>query len=259
VEAPNVFLPSFWDPLHRLEKPDLSGLRSIRFLTDDEYPPFNFALPDGSLVGFNVDLARAICDELKVSCTIQVRRWDTLIDSIAEGRGDALIASLAITPENRTKLDFTSPYYMTPARFVTRVTTQLPMVVSPEELIGKMIGVIANSAHEVYLQSFFPGIVLKTYETPTSLHAALKAGEIDAFFGDGISASIWLNGAEAQNCCGFRGGPFTESRFFGEGIGIGVRKDNRQLRRALDYALAALADRGVYSDLYLKYFPIGFY
>ena len=79
--------PSFWDPGLHLERPDLSALRAIRFLTDDDYPPLDFALADGSLSGFNVDIARAICEELHIGCTIQARRWDTLIELAGDGQG----------------------------------------------------------------------------------------------------------------------------------------------------------------------------
>jgi polar amino acid transport system substrate-binding protein len=253
-----IFLPNFWDPQHRLEKPDLGGIRSLRFLTEDEYPPFDFTLPDGTLAGFNIDLSRAICEELKVTCTVQARRWDTLIDSLNDGHGDALIASIGINAETRTKLDFTAPYYKTPGRFVVPVASVL-MDMTPDGLAAKTIGVQADTAHEAYLKTFFPKAVLKTYDTPERLRAALKKGEVDALFGDAVTLSQWLNGTDAQNCCAFRGGAFTESRFFGEGVGIAVKKGNITLRHALDYALASLAEKGIYADLYLKYFPIGVY
>ena len=252
-----VFLPNFWDPQHRLEKPDLVGIHTLRFLTEDDYPPFNFTLADGTLAGFNIDLARAICEELKVTCTVQARRWDTLIDSLNDGKGDALIASFGINTDTRSKLDFTVPYYKTPARFVVTVNSPLKDF-SPEGLAGKTIGVEAHSAHEAYLKTFFPAAVLKT-DQAANLRAALKKGEVDALFGDGVTLSLWLNSADAQNCCAFRGGPYTESRFFGEGVGIAVKKGNATLRHALDYALARLAEKGIYADLYLKYFPVGLY
>jgi polar amino acid transport system substrate-binding protein len=253
-----VFLPSFWDPNHRLEKPDLVGIHSLRFLTEDDYPPFNFTAADGTLVGFNVDLARAICEELKVTCTIQARRWDTLIQSLDDGLGDAVIASLKINADNRAKLDFTAPYFKMPARFVLRIQAVLSDI-SPEGLAGKTIGVEAHSAHQAYLETFFSAATIKAFDTPAALRAALKQGEIDALFGDGVTLSQWLNSKDAENCCAFRGGPFMESRFFGEGAGIGIMKGNSALRRALDYALASLAEKGIYTDLYLKYFPIGIY
>ena len=121
------------------------------------------------------------------------------------------------------------------------------------------MGVIAGTAHQAFLQAFFPRTRLHAYENATALYSALTRNEVEIAFGDGIAFALWLNGTDATGCCGFRGGPFTESGYFGEGVGIAVRKDNIVLKRALDYALKRLADRGVYADLYLKYFPVGFY
>ena len=120
VEAAPQAVPGFWDPRRRPDRPDLSRLTVIRFLTETDYPPFNFTGADGQPAGFNVDLARALCDEIKVTCTIQMRRFETLVDALATNRGDAIIASMAVTPEMRVKVDFTDPYYRAPARFVSR-------------------------------------------------------------------------------------------------------------------------------------------
>jgi len=252
-----AFLPSFWDPHHRLEKPDLVGIHSLRFLTEDEFPPFNFTAKDGSLVGFNIDLARALCEELKVTCTIQARRWDTLVPSLDDGAGDALIAAMKITAENREKLDFTVPYFRLPARFAMLAKSPLGDV-SPDGLADKTIGVEEHSAHEAFLRSFFGKVKIKTFASQDAARAALKAGEIDALFADGVTTSQWLNSPDGQTAS-FRGSAYMESRFFGEGMGIGVKKGNVTLRHALDYALASLAEKGIYDDLYLKYFPVGIY
>ena len=117
TEAAPQAVPGFWDPRRRPDRPDLSRLTVIRFLTETDYPPFNFTGPDGNPAGFNVDLARQLCEEIKVTCTIQMRRFETLLDAIASNRGDAIIASLAVTPQMRARVDFTDPYYRAPARF----------------------------------------------------------------------------------------------------------------------------------------------
>ena len=256
--GPRYGAPSFWDPGLHLERPDLSGVRAIRFLTDDDYPPLNFALADGSLTGFNVDIARAICEELHIGCTIQARRWDTLIDSLETGKGDAVIASIAASASTREQIDFTQPYYMTPARFAARKDSPVADP-TPASLAGKTVGVVASSAHQSYLATFFPRAVAKTFPNFAALHDALRAGGVDIAFADGLSLAVWLAGESSADCCEFRGGPYLESRFFGEGVGIAVRKDDPDLRRAMDWALARLAARGVYAEIYLKYFPIGFY
>lgn len=253
----SVRIPQFSDPHNQPKLPDMAGLTSIRFVTEDDYPPFHFSLADGSLAGFDVDLARDICETLKVACTIQVRQFDLLAPALESNQADALLASLRIDAESRTKFDFTAPYYTTPARFV--VDAQSPIVATPEGLAGKRVGVIAKTAHEAYLADFFPKAERKTFGDRKSMREALRNREIDAFFDDAITSSFWLVGTDSNSCCAFRGGPYTESRFFGEGVGIAVKKGNRQLRQALDYALAVLSKNGNYGDLYLKYFPIGFY
>jgi polar amino acid transport system substrate-binding protein len=235
--------------------PDSSRISVIRFLTEIDYPPFNYAEPDGSHAGFNVDLARLICEELNVKCTIQMRRFDTLLDALAENRGDAVIASIAVTPATRARADFTDPYYRTPARFVMRRDTKIDDV-RPETLEGKKVAVVAGTAHEAYLKALFPEVALRPYPTADASRAALKAGEVDLLFGDGISLSFWLNGTDSAGCCVFAGGPFTESRYFGEGVGIAVRRGNDTLRLALNWALFKIWERGKFSDLWLRYFPI---
>ena len=251
-------VPSLWDPNARPEKPDLSSLKAIRFLTSDDYPPLDFLAPDGSLAGFNVEIARAVCAELRLPCTIQPWRWDALTDALETGKGDAMIASMRASPALREKFDFTSPYYLTPARFAAR--KDFPdKPIEGGGLAGRSVGVVKGSAHEAYLGRFFPEATAKPYADFTALHRALKAGEIDLIFADGLTISVWTGGEDAAECCAFRGGPFLESRFFGEGVGIAVRKEDSPLRRALDYGLGRIAAKGQYTEIYRKYFPLSFY
>jgi polar amino acid transport system substrate-binding protein len=248
-------VPGFWDPRRRPERPDLSRISVIRFLTETDYPPFNFTGADGNPAGFNVDLARSLCEEIKVTCTIQMRRFETLIDAITSNRGDAIIASMAVTPQLRTKVDFTDPYYRVPARFVSRKDAVLPEV-RPEYLEGKKVGVIAGSAHEAYLKAMFTDAELHSYPNDDALRLALRRGEVDFIFGDGISLAFWVNGTDSGDCCAFSGGPFVESRFFGEGVSIAVRKGNDLLRQALNWALFRVWEKGRYTDLWLRYFSV---
>jgi polar amino acid transport system substrate-binding protein len=249
--------PRFFDPARRIDPPDLSG-RTLRILTDDDYPPFGFLRPDGALAGFNVDLARALCETLALSCTIQARRFDTLATALVQNEGDAAIASLRRSPALARQVDFTLPYYRTPARFVTRADSTLTET-SPDALAGHAIGVEARTAHEDFLRRFFPKAQVKIYVTAAAARAALRAGDVEALFGDGVTYAIWMAGEEAERCCRFIGGPYTESRWFGDGVAIAVRKGDAALRQGFDWALHRLARDGVTADLYLKYFPIGFY
>jgi polar amino acid transport system substrate-binding protein len=248
-------VPGFWDPRRRPERPDLSRIQSIRFLTELDYPPFNYAGPDGNPTGFNVDLARALCDEIKTSCTIQARRFDLLLDALDENRGDAVIASIAITPTARRRADFTDPYYRTPARFVARADSAIGDVL-PELVEGKKIAVVAGTAHEAFLKEMFTAAEVRSYANAEAAREALRNGDVDLLFGDGIALAFWLNGSDSAGCCAFRGGPFLESRYFGEGVGIAVKRGNELLRAALNWALFRQWEKGGFADLWLRYFPI---
>jgi len=248
-------VPGFWDPRRRPERPDLSRISIIRFLTETDYPPFNYTGPDGAPTGFNVELARLICEEIKVACTVQMRRFDTLIDALNGNQGDAIIASLAETAEMRKRVDFTEPYYRTPARFAARRDLDLKEI-TPQALEGRKVGVVAGTAHEAYLKTLFTEVELHSFPNADEARAALKKGEIDLLFGDGVSLAFWLNGTDSENCCEFRGGPYLESRYFGEGVGIAVRKGDDLLRQAFDWALFRLWEQGRFTDLWLRYFPI---
>ena len=255
VKADPMAVPGFWDPRRRPERPDLSRISVIRFLTEIDYPPFDYAGPDGNPAGFNVDLARMICEEMKVACTVQMRRFDTLIDALNKNEGDAVIASIAATPQTRAKVDFSDPYYRTPARFVSRKDKPVEDL-RPDSLTGKTVAVVAGTAHEAYLKELFTEVTLKPYATADAARAALKSGQVDLLFGDGIALAFWLNGTDSAGCCVFRGGPYLESRYFGEGIGIAVRRGNDLLRQAFNWALFRLWEKGRFTDLWLRYFPI---
>ena len=248
-------VPGFWDPRRRPERPDLSRLQSIRFLTELDYPPFNYAGADGNPVGFNVDLARQLCDEIRVACTIQARRFELLLDALDDNRGDAVIASIAITPATRRRADFTDPYYRTPARFVARADSPIGEVL-PELVEGKKIAVVAGTAHEAFLKQMFTAAEIRSYANAEAAREALRNKDVDLLFGDGIALAFWLNGSDSAGCCVFRGGPYLESRYFGEGVGIVVKRGNDLLRQALNWALFRDWEKSGFTDLWLRYFPI---
>ena len=253
--AQEIAIPNFWDPRASADKPDLTGFRPIRFLIDDDFPPLAFAGPDGNPTGFSVELSRAVCDKLALTCTIQVRRFGTLLDALADRQGDVVAAGFPITANLRDRFSITTPYFKIPARFAARKDRVQPEP-RAEILPGKRIGVVAGTAHEAYLKAFLPGADLKGFDGLSSAEAALTAGEIDYLFADGLNLALWIGGGESADCCAFVGGSYLESRYFGEGIGFLVRRDDETLRRALDYALQQLWREGRYAELYLRFFPV---
>ena len=251
-------LPYFWHRSEDAAEPDLSKLKSITFLTDSDYPPFNYRDGNGSLVGFNVDIAKALCAALRVRCRIAASKWTELVPALESKKADAVIASISISARNRKRMDFTFPYYRSPARFVVNKASRIKQA-TPEAFSGKPVGVPAKSAHEAYLKAFFPDADIRPYDSLKQAQEALRTGEIDAVFADGTALVFWLNGTLSRGCCQFLPGGFTESRYFGNGAGIAVRAGNDLLREALNYGLDRIKVSGTYDRIYRRHFPLALY
>lgn len=258
AQGRSAIVPDNWQGDALRPKPDLKGLDKLRFITDSDYPPFHYYDEVGALTGFNVDLAKAICEVLEVQCEINATNWNDLIPSLDKGEADAAIASIRITEEALKSADFTSRYYATPARFVAHKGTDLTDI-RPETVEGLKIGVAKGTGHEAYLKKFFPDAAVAAFDTPEDAQKALKNGAIDLIFGDGITLTFWLNGVTSEGCCEFRGGPYLDSKYFGEGVGIAVKKGNHKLAETLSYALEQVHASGRYEELFLRYFPMSFF
>mgnify|MGYP002402929019 CR=1 FL=1 len=253
-------LPSFWDGKQRLVKPDTAGLQRLRFLTTTDFFPFNFLDADGRLNGLHIDLARAICSELGMldRCQIQALPFEELEPALERGEGEAVIAGLAITEERRRKLLFLHSYLMFPARFVARKDTQMGEPIY-EAVSGKRVGVAEGTAHEAMLRDLFAEAEIVGFSEEAELTRALAEGKVDAIFGDGMRLSFWLLSDGAKGCCSFVGGAYMAPEYLGQGLAIAVEGDRPQLAHAFDYALQQIEADGTFSDLYLRYFPVGFY
>lgn len=257
--AQSVTIPNFWDPNERFIKPDLSAMPRLRFLTTTDFPPFNFIDRRKRLSGFNVDLARAICVELDLlaKCQIQALPWDELEKAIEEDEGEAIIAGLAINGESRSKFDFSRTYLQIPGRFVALKSAALDEPVY-EALFRKTVGVVAGSGHERYFETTFGEREFKSFPTRQLAFNALNSGEVDAVFTDAVSASFWL-ASPAGECCDFAGGPYLSEEHFGRGFAIATAKGNPDLVAGFDYALKSISDKGIFRELYLRYFPLGLF
>jgi len=228
---------------------------AIRFLTDSDYPPFNYFDEDNVLTGFNVDVARAICLELAAACDIQVRPWSELLPALRRGEADAVIASHAVSASALQIVDFSDRYYHTPARFAGK-RDGVRLEVTPDGLEGKKIAVAKGTAHEAYLRTFFRDSSIRTYATPELARDALITGAVELLFDDGINLAFWLNGTASKACCEFKGGPFAEPKYFGDGVAIAVGREDLQLKSLINSALRRMRATGRLEELVLRYFPL---
>jgi polar amino acid transport system substrate-binding protein len=258
--AQQTEIPQFWDVRERLVRPDISTLPRVRFLTTIDFPPFNYIDANGLITGLHVDLARAICVELGIldRCQIQAIPWEELEAALDRNEGDAIIAGLAITSETRRKYAFSRSYMRFPARFAVRRNTVMQEPIH-SAVTGKRVGVLDGSEHEAMLRDYFPKAQPVTYSRPDWLYGDLRDGKIDAVFGDGMRMSFWLAGADSAACCNFAGGPYLAPEYFGSGLSIAVAGQNAGLADAFDFALREINVSGKFGELYLRYFPVGFF
>ncbi|MET0575505.1 MAG: transporter substrate-binding domain-containing protein, partial [Mesorhizobium sp.] len=260
ARADQPAIPVFWDARERLAKPDLTGVKRLRFLTTTDFPPFNFLDGSGRLTGFHVDLARAICTELEIldKCQIQALPWQELDTALAAKEGEAIIAGISVTAQTRDRYGFSRAYLQFPARFAVRSASPItePLYTTSA---GKRIGVVAGSAHERMLRDYFPEVQVVTYAKQDWVFDDLKAGKIDGTFGDGMRLAFWLSGSASGACCRFAGGPYLAPEYLGAGLAIAAGKDDPALTQMFDYALQQINVKGTFAELYLRYFPVSFF
>ena len=248
-------LPRHYDPNLRQMAQSPPSLPALRFLTVANYPPFNYRDASGALVGFNVDLAEAICTDLSTNCTLQAWPWDQAGEAIEDNQGDALIGGLALTDETAERFSFSSVYLRFPGRFV--VPQKDVTGFSPSRLSGKIIAVRSLSRHAEFIARFLPEAALVSADTEFDALDMVRSGVADAYFGDALRASFWLG--QNLDCCGFAGDPYFRPDYFGQGLAIAAGPGRAEVVKAIDFALNRLSKSGKLDELYLRWFPIGFY
>jgi polar amino acid transport system substrate-binding protein len=248
-----VVIPFHGDPRVRVERPDGPIPRNLRVITDDEFPPLHFADPDGQPVGFSVDLMRAVCERLLVNCTIQTRRFDMLLQTLAEGQADIVAAAIPVTAQLKTRFHVSRVYHRFPARFIAATGFDEARIAAG--LQSAKVAVPRETAHAAFLAQHFPRAErIEALDLEAALRL-LERGEADVVFGDGQAGAIWL-GARGLRGFRFQGGPYFSVRHFGEGVGFVLRPDEPLLKRSVDHALQTLWDDGTYARLFLRYFPV---
>ncbi len=257
LQATLGHVPNYWDFKTVGDRPSAEDLGSVRFLMTDDFPPFSYLARDGQLAGFHVDFARALCDELKISCQILVRPYTDLVGTLGDGKGDAIISGISVPTALAQGLLLSDVYLTTPARFAAKAGSgDLPKV---EDMAGRSISFVTGTSHEAFLNGFFTHADLHPYDSRFAARRALREGEVDFTFGDGLSLSLWLNGEQSRGCCQFVGGPYLEPRFFGNGFAMAFSPTRPELKQGFDYAIREIFKSGKFAELYLRYWPVSFF
>lgn len=225
--------------------------RTIRIATEGAFPPFNF-LDNNEPQGFEVDLGKALCDAMGATCTFVIHDWDGIIKGLVAKEYDAVMASMAITERRKARIAFSKRYYFIPPAFIARKDVDLPDV-GPAALAGKTIGTIEGSQHAAFIEARYEGADLRTYGKLEEANLDLLTGRIDLVLGDKLALSRFLKSREGA-CCRVVGEPAADPTHHGEGVAVGLRKEDKALKEMFNQAIERIKADGTYDRIRAKYF-----
>lgn len=234
-----------------------ANAETVRIGTEGAYPPFNTLTADGELVGFDIDIAKALCEEMKVECEFVTQDWDGMIPALIANKYDAIIASMSITEERRQKVDFTNKYYSTPPAVAVPKDSDVADL-SPDSLADMMIGAQSGTTHANFAEETFPDADVKVYPTADEYKLDITNGRLDAVLDDVVVLSQWVD-SEDGACCKILGTLKPDPAIYGEGIGIALRKGDDELREKFNKAIIAIRENGTYKKINDKYFKFDVY
>ncbi|MEQ4530443.1 MAG: lysine/arginine/ornithine ABC transporter substrate-binding protein [Mixta sp.] len=233
--------------------------KTLRIGNDPTYPPFESKNAQGELVGFDIDLANEICKRIEASCSYVESDFDALIPSLKAKKIDFIISSLSITEKRQQEIAFSDKLYAANARLVAPKGSKLEP--TPESLKGKNIGLLQGTTQETYANQYWrpKGVTVTPYANQDLVYQDLTAGRIDAAFQDEVQASEGFLKQPVGKDYGFAGPAVKDDKIFGVGTGIGLRKEDNELKEAINKAFADMRKDGTYDKIAKKYFDFNVY
>lgn len=226
----------------------------IRIAVEGAFPPFNYLDSHNQLQGFDVDIAKALCQTAKADCEFVIQEWNGMIPNLLANRYDAIISSMSMSLERRQKVAFSQKYYDSPSVFITRKDSSIKTV-SAADIKGLKLGVTSSTSQAAYAAKFYPDVQTTVFTASPDLYKGLADGSVDIILEDKLAIYDWLANTKAGSCCDFKGGDLKDPVYFGEGAGIAVRPDDKALLATLDTALEKIKADGTYDMINAKYFP----
>lgn len=225
----------------------------LKVAIDPTYEPFTYKTPDGKPTGFDVDIANAVCAEIKRKCVFVEQVWDSMIPGLQARKYDVIVSSLSMTEERKRVIDFSDRYYKTPSAIVVKKGTAYT---GPASLKGKRIGVLKGSTQEKWaLGELKPaGVNIIPYEAQDQVYLDINAGRLDGTVADKVEVhGGFLRKPEGKDY-GYVGPDQYDTKYYGDGIGIPARKGQKELIGQINAAIKTIRANGTYDKIAKKYF-----
>ena len=231
--------------------------KKIKIGVEGAYPPFSELGTDGKIKGFDIDIANALCAQMKAQCTLVQQEFDGMIASLQAKKIDAIIASMSITDERKKVVEFSDKYYHTPARFVARKSAALSATATGMK--GKRIGVQRTTIYDRFATDTFKESEIVRNTKQDDVFLDLTSGRVDAVLVDQVAASQGFLTLPGAKDFAFFGPVYIEPKYFGYGVGIGLRKADTGLRNEFNDAIKTIRANGIYKTINDKYFSFDIY
>jgi len=251
LKAWKAFAVALLGPCFGLTSPLAQEQRVIRIATEGAFPPFNY-LENNEPQGFEIELGKAFCEAMGATCTFVVHEWDGIVRGLLAREYDAVMASLAVTERRKMRIAFSKRYYFIPPAFIGHKDTDIGDV-SPTALAGKTIGTTAGSHHAAFLEARYENSDVRHYAKLEEADLDLLTRRIDLVLGDKLALSRFLKSREGA-CCRFVGEPAVDPKFYGEGVAVGLRKEDKALKEMFNRAIDKVVADGTYDRIRAKYF-----
>lgn len=230
----------------------------VRIGVEGAYPPFSSVTTSGELVGFDIDIAKALCKEMQVKCSMVQQDWDGIIPALLARKYDAIVASMSITEERKKKVAFSDKYYNTPAKFARKKGSGIE--ISKEGLAGKTVGVQRATTHDNFISAEFgDSVTIKRYATQDEAYLDAVAGRLDLLLADSVAMTDGFIKTDQGKDWELAGPGYTDPKYFGDGVGIAMRKQDEDLAKMFNKAIAGIRADGTYKRINAKYFAFDVY
>lgn len=230
------------------QKPSSASDEVLRVATEGAYDPFSYTLSDGSLAGFDVDIANALCDKMQVKCDIQAQDWEGIIPALKIGKFDTIIAAMSVTPERNEQVDFTEPYFTNSLVFLAKKDSTFNPSIQAD-IDNASVAAQRSTISSQWLQETYPNTRVNLYDTLDNAFLDLGAGRSTAMIADKATAGAWL-GSETGAGFEIKGDDIDINDTFA----IAVEKGNDTLKNRINQALTDIRQDGTYDALVAKHF-----
>ena len=251
--------PAYQPPLFRSPeesvRPKLPDNLSVKLVADADFAPYSFLSRTGSPAGISVEIAIAACEQARLACTVEVRPYAEILPALANGEADVAITGPRLDATSLAATRMTRPYFRIMGRFATAETSTLPTA-SAADLAGRRIGVVKDTVHARWLATYYASARITPYDDLAQAGAALKAGDVDALFGDNLQVIYWVAGEAADKCCRLLGDAYSDFDYFSRNLAFLVRSDRPELAQALDFGLDKAQATGATAKILRTYVPL---